>query len=180
MCVCVCVCVCVCLGRVDLGGQNSCCLDPGFHMLVPDVLEAHDVVDMCGWHNIIGSPALPCHLSSPNPRTLCRISSGFLRRVGGYGRPSFLSLSGFFRIVFCPATLPSHPVQSPSSPAYSCLSGVPTASVDPGPLLVCPTPLACSVFFPLLVALGGGLCQPFLVSLWASSRWSGAVSVVIS
>ena len=48
MCVCVCVCVCVSLGRVDLGGQNSCCLDPGFHMLVPDVLEAHDVVDMCG------------------------------------------------------------------------------------------------------------------------------------
>lgn len=32
--------MCVCVLEVDLGGQNSCCLDPGFHMLVPDVLEA--------------------------------------------------------------------------------------------------------------------------------------------
>ena len=180
MCVCVCVCVCVCLGRVDLGGQNGCCLNPGFHMLVPDVLEVHDVADMCGWQNNIGSPTLLCHLSSPNPSALCWMSSGFLGKVGGYGCPSFLSLSGFFRIVFCPATLPSHPVQSPSSLTYSCLSGASTASVYPGPLLVCPTPLACSVFFPLLVAPGVGLCQPFLVSLWASSRWSDAVSVVIS
>ena len=145
------VCVCVCVGRVDLSGQNSCGLDPGFHVLVPDVLEAHDVVDMCGWHNNIGSPALPRHLSSQNPRTLCQLSSGFLRRVSGYGRLSFLSLSGLFRIVFCPTTLTSHPVQPPSSLACSCLSGVSASSLDPGPVLVCPAALTCFIFFPLLV-----------------------------
>ena len=86
-----------------------------------------------------------------------------LSREGGWVWLPFLPFSLWF-LPHC--FLPSHPVQSPSSLTYSCLSGVSTASVYPGPLLVCPTPLACSVFFPLLVAPGVGLCQPFVISLW--------------